>query len=154
MDPARLLKLPSAQDLRTLVDAVRQGELITLVVGRERREVIDRMQATMAVVEGYAEHVMDAVGADVLPSRGRLREALNRRRRDRHPVLKLFERLLGLELKMRQYEEGKRFCDAIVSEAGMEVLNQVWSSPENLPTPAELREPGTWIVRVRISAAA
>ena len=65
VDPGRLLKLPSSEDLRALVDAVRQGELITLVVGRERRDVIDRMQTTMAVIEGYAEHVMDAVGADV-----------------------------------------------------------------------------------------
>jgi len=154
VDPSRLLKLPSSQDLRALVEAVRQGELITLVVGRERRDVIDRMQATMAVIEGYAEHVMDAVGADVLPSLGRLREALDRRRRLRHPVLKLLERLLGLELKMRQYEDGKRFCDAVVTEAGVQTLNRVWLSAENLPTPVELREPGTWIARVQVSAAA
>ena len=34
----------------------------------------------------------------------KLREALERRRREKPPLVKLLERLLGLELKMRQYE--------------------------------------------------
>ena len=62
------MRVPSADDLREIVDSVRRGELVTLVIGRERRVLVDRIQATMAVVEGHAEHVMDAVGADVIPS--------------------------------------------------------------------------------------
>ena len=35
-----------------------------------------------------------------------------------------------------------------------EVFDQVWAAPENLPTLAEIREPETWMSRVRAEAAA
>ena len=69
----------------------------------------------MGVVEGHAEHVMDVVGAESLPSLAELRAALDRRRRERPPLLALLERLIGLDAKLRQYEDGKRFCDAVVA---------------------------------------
>ena len=97
-----------------LVDKVREGDIATLIVGPERRAALDAMQAFMAVLEGYAEHVMDAVGAEVLPDLPQLRGALDRRRRDRSGLLRIFEKLIGMDLKLRQYEQGKKFCDAVV----------------------------------------
>ena len=67
----------------------------------------------MAVLEGYAEHVMDAVGAEILPNLPELRGAMDRRRRDRSGLLRIFEKLIGMDLKLRQYELGKKFCDAV-----------------------------------------
>jgi uncharacterized protein (DUF2342 family) len=64
----------------------------------------------------------------------------------------MLQRLLGLEMKLRQYELGKKFCDAVVEAEGIEGLNQVWSSPAALPTPAELEDPDGW--RRRMSGAA
>ena len=54
-----------------------------------------RVQAFMAVLEGYAEHVMDAVGADVIDDLPRLRAAMERRRADRTGLLRLFEKVIG-----------------------------------------------------------
>ena len=99
----------------------------------------------MALIEGHAEHVMDAAGAAVLPSLPKLRESLERRRREKPPLVKLLERLLGLDLKMRQYLVGKRFCDAVVRDWGIEGLNRAWSAPEHLPTLAELDDPAAWV---------
>ncbi|MDQ1422185.1 MAG: hypothetical protein QOJ52_4147, partial [Acidimicrobiaceae bacterium] len=141
VDARGLLNLPRGGDVRELVDMIRKGDLVTLVMGPERRAVVDRLQATMAVIEGHAEHVMDAVGAEVLPSQERLRAALERRRETRSPLLRLFERLLGLELKMRQYRDGKRFCDRVVELGGLAALNRVWSAPAALPDLAELADP-------------
>ena len=62
---------------------------------------------------------------------------------------RILQRLLGLELKMKQYEDGRRFCDAVVAREGMEGLNKVWSAPEALPTPAELERPERWLERIR-----
>ena len=42
-------------------------------------------------------------------------------------------RLLGMDIKMRQYALGKAFCDAVVEEGGIALLNRVWESPEALP---------------------
>jgi putative hydrolase len=104
----------------------------------------------MAVIEGYAEHVMDAVGKEVLPSLETLRSALDRRRQGRSTPLRLLERILGLELKMRQYEIGKRFCDAVVAGGGIEALNRVWSGPDALPSLDELRHPDAWQERTQV----
>ena len=147
LDTSKGLKVPSADDMRTWIDSVRKGELVTLVIGRERRVLVDRIQATMAVVEGHAEHVMDAVGAEVIPAQAELREALERRRMDRSGPMRLLERVLGFELKLRQYRDGKRFCDAVVAKSGIEGLNRVWSAPHQLPTLAESVDPDAWIAR-------
>ena len=48
--------------------ALRRGDLISIVTSQAERETLDRVQAVMAVIEGHAEHVMDAVAPDLLPS--------------------------------------------------------------------------------------
>lgn len=147
IDPRALMRLPSLDDVRGLVDAVRRGEVVELIAGPSRRRVLAEMQALMALVEGYAEHVMDAVGAEVLPDLDRLREAMNRRRGERSGMFRLLEKLIGLDLKLRQYEQGKAFCDAVVAEGGIEALNRAWASPEALPRPEELDAPAEWLRR-------
>jgi coenzyme F420 biosynthesis associated uncharacterized protein len=143
-----LSRMPTREDLDKVVSAVREGGIVTLVAGPERMAIIDRLQATMAVVEGHAEHVMDAVGRDALPDLDRLRGALDRRRDNRTGPWKLLERLLGLELKLRQYQVGKRFCDAVAEREGVAGLHRVFDGPDSLPTWAELEAPETWINRV------
>ena len=150
IDTSRGLRVPSTADLRELIESLRKGELVTLVIGRERRVLVDRIQATMAVIEGHAEHVMDAVGAEVIPSQATLRAALERRRMARSGPMRLLERVLGFELKMRQYRDGKRFCDAVVERIGIEGFNRVWSAPQALPTLAELVDPDAWIARTAV----
>jgi coenzyme F420 biosynthesis associated uncharacterized protein len=150
LDTSKAMRLPSADDVKGLIESLRKGELVTLAIGRERRVLVDRIQATMAVIEGHAEHVMDAVGAEVIPSQAQLREALERRRVARSGPMRLLERVLGFELKMRQYRDGKRFCDTVVERAGIDGLNRVWSAPHALPTLAELVDPEAWIARTAV----
>jgi coenzyme F420 biosynthesis associated uncharacterized protein len=152
LDPAAVLRLPSRDDLRALADAVRSGSLVTLVAGEGRTALLDSVQATMALVEGHAEHVMDAVGRDVLPNLPALRSAMNRRRADRTPLVRFLERLIGLDLKLAQYETGKAFCDAVVADGGIDRLNIAWSDPALLPVAAELKDPQQWLARTRVPA--
>ena len=95
----------------------------------------------MAVIEGYSEHVMDAIGAEVLPGYEQMREAMDRRRQSRSAPQRILERLLGLDLKMRQYTLGKKFSDEVVKAGGIETLNKVWESEELLPTLEEIERP-------------
>jgi coenzyme F420 biosynthesis associated uncharacterized protein len=144
----QLLKLPGPGDARGLVERLRHGDLLRLSIGEERWQLVDRMQATMSLVEGHAEHVMDEVGAELLPSLPRLRAAMTRRRSSRGLPWRVLERLLGLELKLRQYENGRRFCDAVVAAGGPQALAKAWSGPEALPSTAELDAPEGWLSRV------
>jgi coenzyme F420 biosynthesis associated uncharacterized protein len=146
--------LPSMPDLGKLVENVRDGGLAALVQTKEQRALMGRMQAAMAVIEGYSEHVMDAIAAEAIPGHEGLRTAMDARRRSRSAPERLIEGLLGLDMKMRQYEQGKVFCDGVVAEAGMEALNRVWASPESLPTPSELEHPLDWLTRVGPAPAA
>jgi coenzyme F420 biosynthesis associated uncharacterized protein len=150
IDPSALLRMPRREDLAGLWESLRDGGLVTAVAGPERRAVLDRVQATMALVEGHAEHVMDAAGGPLLRDLPALRSALDRRRRERPPVMRLLERLLGLDLKMRQYEVGRRFCDAVVLRGGIEALNRAWTAPALLPTLAELEDADAWLARTRV----
>jgi coenzyme F420 biosynthesis associated uncharacterized protein len=146
--------LPSMPNIQELVDRFREGGLMALIQNREQRELMDQLQPVMAVIEGYSEHVMDALGVTLVPGYERLREAMDRRRHSRGAPERLLQKLLGLNLKMRQYEQGKRFCDAVVAEVGIDGLNAVWRSPADMPTPAELDDPAAWIRRVRLPEAA
>ena len=146
------LRMPSADDLRGLVETARTGELVTFVVGRERRELVDRLQTTMAVVEGHAEHVIDVIGSEIIATQAQLRAGLEERRATRSTPLRLIERLIGIELKMRQYREGKRFCDSVVERGGIAALDRVWVDEQALPSRAELSDPAAWIARTAARA--
>ena len=106
------------------------------------------------LIEGYSEHVMDVIAAEVIPEHEKLREAMDRRRHSRSAPQRIIERLLGFDVKLRQYEQGKQFADAVAGLAGIEGLNRVWSSPEALPTSGELQHPRQWLERTAPAASA
>jgi coenzyme F420 biosynthesis associated uncharacterized protein len=145
--------LPSFPDPSRIVQDFREGGLVALVQTSEQRRLMNRIQSTMAVIEGYSEHVMDAVGEHVLPAYAGLRDAMERRRRSRSAPERVLQRLLGFDLKMRQYEDGRAFCDGVAERAGIAALNRVWDGPEALPTAAEVRDPAAWLARVESEPA-
>ena len=106
--------LPSLPNPRRLVETFREGGLAALIQTREQRSVMARLQAAMAVIEGHSEHVMDSLGERLIPDLATLRAAMARRRGTRSAPERVVERLLGLDLKLAQYELGKAFCDAVV----------------------------------------
>lgn len=154
IETPRQLHLPSGGEIRRVAGALRRGDLLSIATSQAERDTLDRVQAVMAVIEGHAEHVMDAVAPDLLPSLPKLRAALDQRRRSQSRLSRLFARLLGLELKLRQYEQGKHFCDVVVRERGPEALHHVFSAPEALPTLPELQDPSAWLARIAVDGAA
>jgi coenzyme F420 biosynthesis associated uncharacterized protein len=149
-DPAQL-----AARLKSLAAGLpRGGSLIELLQTPEQKLVMDRVTAFMSLLEGHAEHVMDAVGPEVVPTVTHIRARFEQRRKETSGVLdRLLRRLLGLDLKALQYAEGKRFVDTAVRELGMEGFNRVWESPATLPTRQEIREPLVWVRRISGTAA-
>lgn len=144
--------LPSLPNLGEFVERFREGGLAALVQTHAQREILERVQAAMAVVEGHAEHLMDALAPELVPEHEGLRAAMDARRSSRSAPERILMRLLGMDMKMRQYELGKSFCDAVVAEGGIELLNRVWEAPEALPTLTELSDPGVWIERHVVTA--
>ena len=134
-------------DPRAAIRTILRGDLARLLTGPEQRRTLDRLQASMSVIEGHAEHVMDAASRKLDPGYARLRTRLDARRANRGGLGEVIARMLGLELKLRQYMLGKGFCDTVVEAVGIEGLNGVWRAPEALPTLAELGRPADWLAR-------
>ncbi|GAA0937259.1 zinc-dependent metalloprotease [Pseudonocardia zijingensis] len=122
--------------------------IVELLQGPEQRAVLDRLLALTTLLEGHADHVMDAVGPSVVPTVATIRNRFTLRRRGGGLVDRLLRALLGVEAKVRQYAVGSAFTRHVVLAAGMDGFNRVWESPETLPTRAELAEPGRWLERV------
>ncbi len=122
---------------------------VELVQTPEQREVLGRLTAVMSLLEGHADYVMDGVGPEVVPSVAEIREKFQARRARGASRLDLaLRRLLGLDAKLRQYRDGERFVRAVVDQVGMDGFNRVWTSPNTLPTKAEIAAPADWIARV------
>ena len=121
---------------------------VYLLSTEEQRERLNEIQALMAVVEGHGNFVMDAVGAREIPSFKKMRSLFEGRRKQTTTVQRIINNLLGLEMKLRQYELGQEFCTGIVRAEGLGVLAHLWADPSHLPTMDELRAPDRWLSRV------
>ncbi|MEU4272437.1 zinc-dependent metalloprotease [Streptomyces sp. NPDC026092] len=127
--------------------------LVEIVQTPEQREILGRLTAVMSLLEGHADYVMDGVGPQVVPSVAEIREKFQQRRARGASRLDLaLRKLLGLDAKLRQYRDGERFVRAVVDEVGMDGFNRVWTSPNTLPTKAEIAKPADWVARVHRKA--
>ena len=149
-DPRRFLEA-----LRRATEQVRKGEnpledggLLTLLAGPEQYDAIQQIGGMMSLLEGHGDVTMDRAGASQIPSADRFSRALRQRRQQRGPM-KVVSTLVGLDAKLRQYEQGERFIAAVEAEGGVELLAHAWRGPEWLPTLNEIRGPERWIERVR-----
>lgn len=127
--------------------------LVELVQSPAQREILARLTAVMSLLEGHADFVMDGVGPDVVPTVSEIREKFQQRRAKGASRLDMaLRKLLGLDAKLRQYKDGERFVRAVVDQVGMDGFNRVWTSPNTLPTKAEIAKPADWVARVHRKA--
>jgi len=131
-------------------DALKAGGLISIVSTPEQRRILAKIQATMSVLEGFSNHVMDMTGSRLLETYPEMKERFDRRRDNKSAAEKLFQRLIGLNLKMDQYRIGQQFVDFVVSHEDIKFMNKVWESPTTMPTMEELRQPELWIARMKL----
>lgn len=140
-----LERLPSA------LGSVKGGDglgLLEILQSPEQRAVLDKLLALSTLLEGHADHVMDAVGPSIVPSVETIRARFTERRRGGGIFDRFLRVLLGVEAKMKQYAVGAAFTRAVVDEVGMAGFNKVWTSPDTLPTRKELSDPQVWVRRV------
>lgn len=114
----------------------------------EQREGVAGITAVMSLLEGHADVMMDEVGPKVIPTVAEIRARFQGRRNGVAGLDKVVRRLLGMEAKLRQYKDGAAFVRGVVDRVGLDDFNAVWTSPETLPTPAEIADPGRWVDRV------
>jgi len=139
--------------LPQLVGRVAQGlgsgkHWIELMLTPSQRQIFDQLQALMSLVEGYGNHVMNAVGRRLLPSFDQIERRVAQRQQTKTLVEQLFNRITGMDLKLAQYQQGEAFVNAVVDARGIAFAARVWERVEHLPTMEEIRNPGQWIARI------
>ncbi|MBX5491712.1 MAG: zinc-dependent metalloprotease [Chloroflexi bacterium] len=138
-----------------LVDGIRSGQnLFQSLMTPEQRALVSRLQALMALLEGYSNHIMHQVGRRLLPHFQQIEAGVERRRQQRSPAEQWFLRFTGLNMKHEQYVLGEQFVRTVVATRGIDFLNRVWTGPAALPTEDELRAPPAWIARQEQALAA
>jgi coenzyme F420 biosynthesis associated uncharacterized protein len=141
------------EDLREGRRPLDDGGLAAVLAAPEQREALDRIAGLMSLLEGHGDVTMDRAGADQIPSSARFGRVLRQRRRQANGLARLLQRLVGLEAKLAQYEQGERFIAAVEKVGGPSALDAVWEDPARLPTMAEIRDPDGWLARVDLAAA-
>jgi coenzyme F420 biosynthesis associated uncharacterized protein len=140
--------------LRRAIEEARAGADIRgmggvfLLLNDEQREIVKHVQGVMSLLEGHASFVMNEVAKDHVADLDRMRKALAERRRRASGVERTFQRAIGFDKKIEQYDAGERFVRDVVSRSGMQGFNRVWLAPESLPTVEEIAEPDRWVARV------
>jgi coenzyme F420 biosynthesis associated uncharacterized protein len=114
----------------------------------EQQRIFDQLQALMSLVEGYSNHIMNAIGGRLLPSFHQIEERIQQRQTNKPLFEEIFNRITGMDLKLAQYKQGEAFVNAVAEARGVAFINRVWERPEHLPTMAEIREPRLWVARM------
>ncbi|MFQ5523609.1 MAG: zinc-dependent metalloprotease [Acidimicrobiia bacterium] len=147
-EPGRIIRVMTELGRRRMAGEplIDERGLFGLFASPKQSEMMDRVQALMALLEGHGHVVMDRVGARRLRSQERMSRLLKARRQDKRAAA--FLRLTGLEMKMRQYELGERFVLAVERKAGWTTVNRAFQGKEYLPTLEEIKHPSRWLARV------
>jgi len=150
-DPERLDSVLSqvVTSLRSGRNPLADGGLVALVASPEQRAVLDRVNGMMSLLEGHGDVTMDRAGRHLVPSAERFGRVLRARRESARGLTRVFQQLIGLQAKLSQYAQGEAFIEAVERAGGPELLARAWEGPENLPSLAEIRDPSSWIARLR-----
>ncbi|MEX0665065.1 MAG: zinc-dependent metalloprotease [Acidimicrobiia bacterium] len=148
-DPKHLVRalLRAVDELRHGRNPFDEGGIVGLLATDEHRGVLGRVQALMSVLEGHGNRVMNELGRAHVDGQERMAYVLQSRRRTQG-LTGVVYKALGLETKMRQYEVGEAFVEAVELEGGPRALDAAWRGPECLPTLDELTTPSAWLTRV------
>jgi len=149
-DPARFFAAIGrlAEAIRTRRNPLDDGGIVTLFATPEQRQTMDRVGGLMSLLEGHGDVTMDRAGGDRIPSAERFGSVLRARRKNASTPARVVQKLIGLEAKLAQYEQGEQFIAAVEATGGSPMLELAFAGPDSLPTLAEIREPQRWVERV------
>jgi coenzyme F420 biosynthesis associated uncharacterized protein len=135
-------------------DPLADGGVMGILATPEQRQALDKISGMMSLLEGHGDVTMDRAGLGHVPNAERFGRVLRQRRQQTRGVVKLLQRLVGIEAKLQQYAQGEAFIETVEAAGGSALLDRAFERPENLPTIAEIREPATWLARMSSPAIA
>lgn len=147
-EKGRMTRLASELVANKGADADLLGDagLMGLFASPSQLEVLDKVQALMSLLEGHGHVVMDRIGEREIIDVARMSQVLKTRRKD--PKTAAFMKLIGIEMKLKQYEMGAKFITSVEELASWSALSMAWESADALPTLEEISDARSWLDRV------
>ena len=143
-----------AEGIARLQESLADPDVVLGVVqSAQQRAMLPNLDALVAVIEGFVDHVMDTIGTTLMPAYARITEAMRRHRVETDRADRFVERILGLNLTQAQYDRGNAFIAGVLERAGEAGLARLWTDAGHLPTPAEVDAPGLWLARIDLPDA-
>ena len=136
------------EDLRDGRNPIGDAGLVGLFVDADQREALSKLGGLMSVLEGHGDLIMSRAAVGVITESDRFEEVLHKRRESPSVFNKLISQLLGLDAKIRQYEEGRKFLEAIELAGGTSAVMTLFESSDNFPDLGEISAPDMWLSRV------
>lgn len=153
-DPKRFLAALRrvADDIRAGRDPLAEGGLAAAIAPPEQREVLRKVGGLMSLLEGHGDVTMNRAGKHLVPSAGRFERVLSDRRNGAKGPAKLMQKVIGIDAKLKQYEDGEKFIEAVEGSGGDALMSLVWRGPQYLPSLDEIQSPQLWMQRVTVLA--
>jgi putative hydrolase len=101
---------------------------------------LTRLEMTLALIEGWIDHVISQVAADRMPAFNAMIENSRRRRATNAPMQQLFANLLGLEVSPRKMREASAFWNEVKNLRGADGRDKCWEDAAFLPMPDDLSD--------------
>jgi putative hydrolase len=130
-----------------------EGGLFDLPTAPEQKAALERLELTLALVEGWVDDVVTQATHERLPSAPALREMVRRRRATGGPAEQTFATLVGLELRPRRLREASTFWTAVREARGIEGRDAVWAHPDLVPTTDDLVDPAGFLDRAELDVS-
>lgn len=118
-----------------------EGGLFDLERSPAQQAALERLEVTLALVEGWVDEVVSQATAERMPSAAKLHEITRRRRAAGGPAEQTFASLVGLELRPRRLRDASTLWGSLRARQGAEGRDGVWMHPDLLPTAADLDDP-------------
>jgi putative hydrolase len=118
-----------------------EGGMFDLKKSPAQEQALERLEVTLALVEGWVDEVVGQATHERMPSAGKLQEAVRRRRAAGGPAEQTFATLVGLELRPRRLRDASTLWGSLRTRQGTEGRDGVWMHPDLLPTGADLDDP-------------
>ena len=138
----KLLKDPGSSRLT-------EFKMSNFFTAMDQKDSVKEIAALMTLLEGHGDVIMSRAGKGHVKNQKRFEKVVSQRRKSASGATKIFQKIIGIEAKLAQYEQGEEFIYAIEELEGMDFLNMVWEHPDNLPKLEEIKDPNLWIARIK-----
>ena len=114
----------------------------------EQTAALERLEALLAIIEGWVQTVVTAALGERIPARSRSAKCCRRRRATGGPIEQTFATLVGRNCVPCKCAKRQTCGSASPKPSAPDARDAVWQHPDLMPTAADLDEPAAFIDRI------